>query len=60
MWDPDRWLLTVSWVIPLAALILFFAYPLSIVALKSVTLADGRWGWDHYAQVLGAALFGRR
>ena len=57
MWDPDRWLLTVSWVIPLAALILFFAYPLSIVALKSVTLADGRWGWDHYAQVLGGSTF---
>jgi len=56
-WDADRWLLTVSLVVPLAVLLLFFVYPLTVVALKSFTLADGTLGWGHYSQVLGGTTF---
>ena len=56
-WDADQWLVAVSLGVPVAVLVLFFVYPLAVVALKSVTLADGSLGWSHYAQVLSGVTF---
>lgn len=56
--DADR-LLTLACVgLPLIGLILFFAYPMVIVFLRSITVADG-YGIGNYTEVLGSAGFWR-
>jgi len=57
--DADRLLLVVCLVIPLAALILFFAYPIIIIGLQSLTEPGGRLGLGNYAQVLDNPHFWR-
>jgi iron(III) transport system permease protein len=56
--DGDR-LLTLACVgLPLLGLILFFAYPMMIVFLRSITVADS-YGIGNYTEVLGSAGFWR-
>lgn len=56
--DGDR-LLTLACVgLPLLGLILFFAYPMVIVFLRSITVADS-YGIGNYTEVLGSAGFWR-
>ncbi|PYG26285.1 ABC transporter permease subunit [Pelagimonas varians] len=56
--DADR-LLTLACVgLPLIGLILFFAYPMVIVFLRSITVGDS-YGIGNYTEVLGSAGFWR-
>lgn len=48
----DRLLLAACLGVPLTGLVLFFVYPLATVALKSLTLADGRLGVANYLAIL--------
>jgi len=57
--DTDRVVLAVCFLVPLAALVLFFLYPLATIALRSVTEADGAIGLGNYARVIGAPIFWR-
>lgn len=50
-WE-DRLLLSVSLIIPLAGLLLFFLYPLFLVARRSLIGSDGRIGIDNYISIL--------
>lgn len=50
-WD-QRLLLSVSLIVPLAGLLLFFVYPLFLVARRSFETADGSYGFGNYIQVL--------
>lgn len=56
--DSDRLLTLVSVGLPLLGLILFFAYPMLIVFLRSITVG-GSYGLGNYAEVLGSAGFWR-
>ncbi|MAY87551.1 MAG: ABC transporter permease [Pseudooceanicola sp.] len=56
--DADR-LLTLACVgLPLLGLILFFAYPMAIVFLRSITVGDS-YGIENYTTVLGSSGFWR-
>jgi iron(III) transport system permease protein len=57
--DADRLFLAVCLLVPLAALVLFFLYPLAIIALRSVIEPDGGFGFGNYARILGAQNFWR-
>jgi iron(III) transport system permease protein len=57
--DADRVLLAVCLGVPLAALTLFFLYPLATIVLRSLAEADGRFGLGNYARILGAPSFWR-
>src|SRR6202011_315786 len=57
--DADRLFLAVCLLVPLAALVLFFLYPLAIIALRSVIEPDGAFGLGNYARILGAQNFWR-
>lgn len=50
IWE-DRLLITAATVFPLAGLLIFFLYPLGLVALKSFRLEDGSLGLANYAQI---------
>lgn len=56
--DADRLLTLVCVGLPLFGLILFFLYPMVIVFLRSVTVAEG-YGLANYTQVLGSSGFWR-
>lgn len=51
IWE-DRLLLGASVIFPLIGLVLFFLYPLGLVAHKSLELENGGLGFANYAQVL--------
>lgn len=55
----DRVLLAVCFGAPMLALVLFFAYPLLVVAIKSITQADGSLGVENYVRVFNSATFWR-
>jgi len=57
--DADRLFLTVCLLVPLAALALFFVYPLATIVLRSVSEADGGYGLGNYVRILGAQSFWR-
>jgi len=57
--DADRLFLAVCLVVPLAALGLFFVYPLTTIVLRSVSEADGGYGLGNYLRILGAQSFWR-
>src|SRR5437879_1451839 len=57
--DVDRLFLAVCLLVPLAALVLFFLYPLAIIALRSIIEPDGGFGLGNYARILGAQTFWR-
>ncbi len=57
--DADRLMLGLCLLLPLAVLLLFFAYPLVVVAIKSVTQVDGSIGTSNYARILGSPSFWR-
>ena len=57
--DADRLFLAVCLLVPLAALVLFFLYPLATIALRSVSEPDGGFGLGNYARILGAQNFWR-
>lgn len=57
--DADRFFRVICFVIPLAALLLFFIYPLLIIAGKSLVSPDGAWGLENYATVLSTRRFWR-
>lgn len=57
--DADRLFLAVCLVVPLAALGLFFVYPLATIVLRSVSEADGGYGLGNYVRILGAQSFWR-
>src|ERR1043166_2554658 len=57
--DGDQLFLAVCLVVPLAALALFFLYPLATIALRSVIEPDGGFGLGNYARILGAQNFWR-
>lgn len=50
-WSGERVLLWVCVAIPMAGLLLFFAYPLLTVAWRSFVLKDGSVGFGNYAEV---------
>ncbi|WP_409523020.1 ABC transporter permease subunit [Nitrincola sp. MINF-07-Sa-05] len=51
-WE-DRLLLSVSLIIPLIGLILFFLYPVFLIAKRSFIQRDGNLGLSNYTEVLG-------
>ena len=55
--DSDRLLLGLCLGVPLAALTIFFLYPLIIVVIRSVTQPDGHIGLENYARVLASRGF---
>jgi iron(III) transport system permease protein len=57
--DADRLFLAVCLAVPLAALGLFFVYPLATIVLRSVIEPDGGLGLGNYARILGAPSFWR-
>jgi iron(III) transport system permease protein len=57
--DGDRLFLGACLVIPLAALLIFFLYPLFAVVIKSATQPDGAIGIANYVRVLGSHNFWR-
>jgi iron(III) transport system permease protein len=57
--DADRLFLAVCLLVPLAALGLFFAYPLATIVLRSVSEADGGYGLSNYARILDTQNFWR-
>ncbi|WP_112661622.1 ABC transporter permease subunit [Microvirga flavescens] len=57
--DIDRIFLGLCLVVPLAALAIFFAYPLATVFLRSITQQDGNIGVANYIQILNAPSFWR-
>ena len=57
--DADRLLLAVCLGVPLAALTMFFLYPLATIVLRSLVEADGGFGLGNYARILGAPSFWR-
>ncbi|NIZ08734.1 ABC transporter permease subunit [Pseudooceanicola sp. HF7] len=56
--DSDRLLTAACVGLPLLGLILFFAYPMLIVFLRSITVDEG-YGMGNYVQVLGSSGFWR-
>ncbi|MFW2541786.1 ABC transporter permease subunit [Primorskyibacter sp. 2E107] len=56
--DADRLLTALCVGLPLLGLIVFFAYPMLIVFLRSLTVEEG-FGFGNYAQVLGSSGFWR-
>ncbi|WP_370312722.1 ABC transporter permease subunit [Sagittula sp.] len=56
--DADRLLTAACVGLPLLGLILFFAYPMLIVFLRSITVGDS-YGLGNYAEVLGSSGFWR-
>lgn len=50
-WSGERVLLWICVAIPMAGLLLFFAYPLLTVAWRSFVLKDGSVGFGNYAEV---------
>ncbi|MGO4572450.1 ABC transporter permease subunit [Microvirga sp. 2TAF3] len=57
--DIDRLFLALCLAVPLVALLLFFAYPLATVVLRSFTQGDGSIGFGNYVRILNAASFWR-
>ncbi len=57
--DLDKVIVAVCIVVPFIALILFFFYPLFLVFLRSITLADGSIGVQNYVEVLQSKGFWR-
>ncbi len=57
--DSDRFFRVFCLIIPAVILLLFFLYPLLIIAARSFIAPDGHWGLDNYATVLGASYFWR-
>lgn len=55
----DRALVWVCFAVPMLALVIFFAYPLCVVALKSITQTDGTLGIENYVRVLDSPTFWR-
>lgn len=55
----DRLLALACFGLPIFALVIFFAYPLCVVAIKSLTQADGSFGPANYIQVLNRPTFWR-
>lgn len=57
--DIDKLFLGFCLVVPLAALTIFFAYPLLTVVIRSLTEADGGIGLGNYIRILNAPSFWR-
>lgn len=57
--DTDRLFRWICLFVPLLALLLFFAYPLIIIAGRSFVAPDGTWGFANYTTVLGTPYFWR-
>jgi iron(III) transport system permease protein len=55
--DADRLFLTLCLVVPLAALTIFFVYPLAMVLIRSFTAPDGSIGLENYARILASPGF---
>lgn len=57
LFDTDRWLLALCFILPVAALVIFFLYPLAVVVVRSITEPDGSLGFANYVRVLNSANF---
>lgn len=57
--DGDKLLAIACVTLPLVGLALFFLYPMAIVFIRSITLADGSYGWENYSEVLRSSGFWR-
>ena len=57
--DLDRVFIAVCLIVPLAALGLFFVYPLATVALRSITEPGGTIGFGNFAVILRSTSFWR-
>lgn len=57
--DGDKFFQAVCIGLPLLGLVLFFAYPMVIVFLRSITESDGGYGLGNYFEVLGTRGFWR-
>ena len=57
--DMDKAVIAVCLGIPFIGLLLFFAYPLAIVFLRSITQLNGELGLGNYVEVLGSTGFWR-
>jgi iron(III) transport system permease protein len=57
--DADRLFLAVCIGVPLVGLVVFFAYPMTIVFLRSITQSDGSYGLGNYVDVLSTRGFWR-
>ena len=57
--DGDKLLTLLCVGLPLIGLLLFFLYPMVIVFLRSLTTAEGSYGLQNYAEVLGSGGFWR-
>lgn len=55
--DADGLILALCLAIPLMALLIFFVYPLAMVALRSVTAPDGSIGLANYTRILSTPGF---
>jgi len=57
--DTDRVFAAICLLIPTAALVLFFVYPLATVALRSITEPNGAFGLGNFAVILRSPNFWR-
>ncbi len=57
--DGDRVLTALCVGLPILGLLLFFLYPMAIVFLRSITVADGTYGLGNYGEVLASKGFWR-
>ncbi len=57
--DLDRVFVGVCLAVPLTALLVFFAYPLATVILRSVTQSDGGFGFGNYLRIFNTPSFWR-
>ena len=57
--DTDRVFAAVCLLVPAAALVLFFVYPLATVALRSITEPGGALGLGNFAVILQSSNFWR-
>ncbi|WP_050527079.1 ABC transporter permease subunit [Pseudorhodobacter aquimaris] len=57
--DSDKVLAAACVAIPLIGLTLFFLYPMATVFLRSITTADGSYGFANYTEVLASKGFWR-
>ena len=57
--DTDRVFAAICLLVPAAALVLFFVYPLATVALRSITEPNGAFGFGNFAVILRSLNFWR-
>ena len=57
--DTDRVFAAICLLVPAAALVLFFVYPLATVALRSITEPNGAFGLGNFAVILQSSNFWR-